>query len=53
MYADDANITVTGNDMLEIEEKIPWVNSNGLMLDCKKNPLHDFQSPENRAKSDN
>ena len=44
LYADDANIIVTGNNMLEIEEKIAqlniklvrWVNSNGLMLNLKK-----------------
>ena len=44
LYADDANIIITGNNTLEIEEKmaelnsklVRWVNSNGLMLNLKK-----------------
>ena len=44
LYADDANIIITGKNMAEIEERIAslsfnlvrWVNSNGLMLNLKK-----------------
>ena len=44
LYADDANIIVTGNNLREIEEKIKnliplllyWIGSNGLKLNIKK-----------------
>ena len=44
MYADDANILITGTNMIEIERKFrdlsnnleAWVNSNGLALNLKK-----------------
>ena len=44
LYADDANIIVTGNDMCEIKGKVEslatqllsWVNANGLLLNLKK-----------------
>ena len=44
LYADDANIIITGKNTLEIEQKmielnerlVRWVNSNGLMLNLKK-----------------
>ncbi len=44
LYADDANIIVTGSNMHEVVEKINtlihnlvnWVNSNGLVLNLKK-----------------
>ena len=44
LYADDANIIVTGDNALEIEEKmaelnlklVQWINCNGLMLNLKK-----------------
>ncbi len=44
LYADDANIIITGDNIAEIESKIMsltsallyWVNSNGLLLNLKK-----------------
>ena len=44
LYADDANIIVTGNSMIEISEQVTelckvllkWVDSNGLALNLKK-----------------
>ena len=44
LYADDANIIVTGNNMKDIEEQVAklstalinWVDSNGLALNLKK-----------------
>ena len=44
LYADDANIIVTGNNMIEIREQVTelcnvllnWVDSNGLALNLKK-----------------
>ena len=44
LYADDANIIITGSSIAEIEEQITsltsallyWVNSNGLLLNLKK-----------------
>ena len=44
LYADDANIIITGKSLLEIEEKIrffipsllSWIGSNGLKLNIKK-----------------
>ena len=44
LYADDANIIVTGTNISEVEEKlcqlsdhlVRWVNSNGLVLNLKK-----------------
>ena len=44
LYADDANIIVTGNSIAEIEEQLSdltvalskWVNVNGLKLNLKK-----------------
>ena len=48
LYADDANILITGNNFTEIETKLErltgnlekWVNTNGLALNLKKNKLH-------------
>ena len=44
LYVDDANIIVTGHNLLEIEEKLSrlsilllkWVNDNGLLLNLRK-----------------
>ena len=50
LYADDANIILTGNNMNEIHDQLnkltrvllKWVNCNGLKLNLKKNQLHDI-----------
>ena len=44
LYADDANIIISGNSILEVEEKIntlcerlmEWVRVNGLLINLKK-----------------
>ena len=44
LYADDANIIITGNNIYEIEDQInllsdlliKWVNANGLLINLKK-----------------
>ncbi len=52
LYADDANIIITGESILEIEDKLEeltraltlWVNSNGLLLNLKKTHYMLFSS---------
>ena len=47
LYADDANIIITGDNMYEVEEQLEtlstrlvnWVNSNGLLLNLKKQTI--------------
>ena len=50
MYADDANILITGQNMIEIEQTFntlvkqleKWAVVNGLALNLKKDKLYDI-----------
>ena len=55
LYADDANIIITGDNMTEIEEHLSrlipgavnWVNGNGLLLNLKKTNYMIFSKRRN------
>ena len=57
LYADDANIILTGANAHEIilkfnelsKQLTDWVASNGLLLNIKKNKLHDFRKHKYRS----